>query len=221
MPLKESTLAPSPSVPERDNDPRLLVVQPAVMESADHVFGNLFQRLYHAVDRMRGFDAASAEEFGQSTRQLEDCVQLLMDYVSPYEPALQEIEVREVVTSLVQQLTERTGSEVAVNGDGDSDGRLLVDAGRLSRAFRLLAGQLPGDLAPPARIGLSVHVDEKDALVEVALEVADLAETRRSSASELQWAVAERLFDIHGGALREQPASSGELHWKLVLPLGS
>jgi hypothetical protein len=221
MSLKESAPVAPEAVHGSKDDGRLLVIEPTVMESADHVFGNLFQRLYHAVERMRGFDEASAKEFGDSTRQLEDCVQLLMDYVSPYEPSLQEIAAHEVVASFVQQLSEMTGAEVTVSGDGDSNGRLLVDAGRLSRAFRLLSRQLSADLADATRIALSVNVHEQAAVLEMAFQVAGPSGARRSSASELQWAVAERLFDIHGGALREQVASSGELHWKLVLPLHS
>src|SRR5437016_5104574 len=43
----------------------------------------------------------------------------------------------------------------------------------------------------------------------------------RSAASELPWAVAEKLLETHGGVLHATPAASGEVTWEIVLPLQS
>jgi hypothetical protein len=41
----------------------------------------------------------------------------------------------------------------------------------------------------------------------------------RSSESDMQWSVAEKLLEINGGSLQQQLRASGEVSWEIALPL--
>jgi hypothetical protein len=45
--------------------------------------------------------------------------------------------------------------------------------------------------------------------------------SRRSLATEMQWTVAEKVLERHGGALTQGSAVPGEVLWEIVLPLQS
>ena len=66
------------SVPDADDD-RIVVVRPQVIDNVGHVLGNMFQRIYHLVERTREHDLVTAADLESSTRRLEDFLQLLMD----------------------------------------------------------------------------------------------------------------------------------------------
>lgn len=203
---------------EAGEDGQIVVVRPQVVENIGHVLGNLFQRIYHLVERSRETDAVTAADLESSTRRLEDFLQLVMDYVSPLALSYQEVSGTDVVQSLARQLSETVGCPVRVDARMPVEVRLFVDAGRLARAFALLATQIPPardaglDLKAAARVGgrsLSIT-----AVIPARLMVP------RTSEAEMQWAVAEKLLEIQGGAL-QQTAALGEMQWVITLPLQS
>ena len=71
-----------PQARDADDD-RIVVVRPQVIDNVGHVLGNMFQRIYHLVERTRENDLVTAADLESSTRRLENFLQLLMDYVSP------------------------------------------------------------------------------------------------------------------------------------------
>lgn len=199
------------------DDGQLVVVRPEVVETAGHVLGNLFQRIYHSIDQVRGGDTALAQDLTATSRQLEECLQLLLDYVAPLPPALQTVPARDIVQSLVRHLEDALHCSVQLEERLDSGIDLLVDVARLSRAFDLLVGRAEG-LAPSSVVGAAVGAEATSGTLAVTASVQSPGRAAQGSVSELRWAVVEKLFEIHGGSVREEPAS-GDLRWTILLPL--
>lgn len=194
----------------------LVVVRPEVVETADHVLGNLFQRLYHGVERVRRIDAALAQEFSATVLGIEENLQLLLDYIAPFPPATSRIPAIEVVESIVRNLApESEGALVALGAplDGVS---VSVDPGRASRAFSLLTQQLQQESQIDGCT--RVAAARADRLLVVTLRFPAGRVIARSSAGELRWAVAEKLLELHGGALNTTEQDSGEIEWRISLP---
>ena len=199
---------------------RIVLVRPAVVEHVEHVFGNLFQRIYHLADQTREQDTATAELLSGSIRQLEDFLQLVMDYFSPLPLTLQLVPAIEVAQSLAREISDAVGCPVKIDGRHCS-GRLLVDPGRLVRAFALLTAQLgqAGDDQTSLQIRTAVRPSPPALVLSMSLPSHLLS--RRSSATEMQWTVAEKVLESQGGELTQGPIVSGEVSWEIVLPLQS
>lgn len=203
------------------DDGQIVVLQPHVVENAGHVLGNMFQRIYHLVERTHAGDVAMAVDLDSSIRRLEAFLQLLMDYVAPLSLSVQEVLSSDVVQSMAQQVDNAVGQPVTIEGEGPADGRLLVDAGRLARAFGLLRLRLrrqPG-CEEAIRIKIARRTDVASLALTIVIPGGCVLES--SSESEIQWAVAEKLLEIHGGMLEQSPTASGGVLWEIMLPLQS
>jgi hypothetical protein len=209
--------AASPEFMPQD-DGQLVVVRPEVVETAGHVLGNLFQRLYHSIDQVRGGDSALAQDLAATSGQLEECLQLLIDYVAPLPPALQKVPARDIVQSLARHFEDALHCTVQLDERLDSRIDLLVDVARLSRAFDLLVGRAEG-VAPGNVVGAVVDAVTASGTLTVRASLQSHGRLARSSLSDLRWAVVEKLFEIHGGSVREEPGASGDIRWTILLPL--
>lgn len=202
-----------------DDDDRIVVVRPAVVEHIGHVFGNSFQRIYHLTEELRACEAATAEMLSGSIRQLEGFLQLVMDYFSPLPLALQHVPATEVAQSLAREISETVGCPVTIDAR-HLHGQLLVDPGRLVRVFALLAAQLRSNTAAQRRLALTTGDPSSRSLVLGVRIPPDLL-SDPSPTTEMQWTVAEKVLESHGGALRQTAAATGETSWEIVLPLQS
>ena len=194
--------------PEPDDEGQLVVVRPRVVENADHVFGNLFQRLYHGTRRAGDLDAELGAELEDSAARLEEALQLLLDYVAPFPPSLERVMATEIATSLAQRLGASVTSAAAA-----ADLRVAVDPGRMARAFDLMATQLPEGRGV---CGVAVEPGQEDVVLVVAVDAG--VRTAASSIAELRWAVASKLIELHGGALGVAEGADGEGTWRVSLP---
>lgn len=201
-----------------EDDGQLVVVRPQVVETAGHVLGNLFQRIYHSIDQVRAGHVALADDLTATSRQLEECLQLLIDYVAPLPPLLQKVPAGDIVQSLARHLEDTLACAVQVDEGLDPRIELLVDVARLSRAFDLLAGRADG-VAPGNVIEVAVGAVAASGTLAVTTSLQSHGRLANSSLSELRWAVVEKLFEIHGGSVREEADASGEIRWNILLPL--
>jgi hypothetical protein len=199
---------------------RIVLVRPAVVEHVEHVFGNLFQRIYHLAEQTRERDSVTADLLSASIRQLEDLLQLVMDYFSPLPLTLQFVPAIEVVQSLAREISDAVGCSVKIDGRNCS-GRLLVDPGRLVRAFALLTAQLGQAGDGQTSLAIRTGVRPSTRAIVLSMGVPSHLLSRRSPATEMQWTVAEKVLESHGGALSQGPTGSGEVLWEIVLPLQS
>jgi hypothetical protein len=202
------------------DEDRVVLVRPAVVEHVEHVFGNLFQRIYHLAEQAREGDSAKAELLSGGVRQLEDFLQLVMDYFSPLPLTLEFVPAIEVAQSLAREISDAVGCPVKIDGR-DSIGRLLVDPGRLVRAFALLAARLGRGAGDQVPLEIHTAVRPSNQAIVLSMRVPPHLLSRRSPGTEMQWTVAEKVLESHGGALTQGAAVSGEVSWEIVLPLQS
>ncbi len=201
------------------DDGQIVVVRPQVVENVGHVLGNLFQRIYHLIERARETDALTAEQLEGNTRRLEDFLQLVIDYVSPLSLSLRRVPGAEIAQSLARQLSDTTGGSVNIEVKLPSDGQLLVDPGRIARSFGLLASQFQEGAREGRTIALSAAARPTGRWFVLTVAIPSGCVGARSSESEMQWAVAEKLLEIHGGSVQQKSTGSGEVLWEIVLPL--
>lgn len=191
----------------------LVVVSPEVVETADHVLGNLFQRLYHGIERVRRVDTDVAATLAEATSQVEEALQLVLDYITAGEPRTTRIPAPEWVESVVRNLAP-SAVPMLVALVAPLDGASVVcDLARISRATELLRVQLTESLE-----GVRVTTATRDRMVHVSLRFPPGGERPHSSLGELRWSVAQRLVEMHGGALARQPGAAGECEWTISLP---
>jgi hypothetical protein len=199
-------------------DAQLVLIRPQVVDTIGHVLGNLFQRIYHLVERVGQGSDGSGSDLDATVRRLEDFLQLVMDYVSPQTLNLQYVAAAEVAQSLARQLSDRIGAAVRVDGRV-LEGRLLVDPGRLARSFGLLALQAHPAVAEGDVIGLKAVARPGARWMVVNVSIPHCFVLSRTSEAEMQWSVAEKLLDIHGGALQHKCGPAGDVTWEISLPL--
>lgn len=198
---------------------QIVVIRPDVVDTVGHVLGNLFQRIYHLVDRTSGAAPAEAGDLHRNVHRLEDFLQLVMDYISPVPLALAYVPATEVAQSLARQLSDTVGCAVRVDARVAVDGRLLVDPGRLARGFRLLARQLEASAGSGVTIDLKVAGRAAGRTLSLKARVPRQLQAQRGSDAEMEWAVAERLVEMHGGGVRRDALPNGDLTWEISLPL--
>jgi hypothetical protein len=203
------------------DDGQIVVIRPQVVENVGHVLGNMFQRIYHLVERTRESDVVTAADLESSTRRLEGFLQLFMDYVSPLPLSLQYVSATDVAQSLARQLGDALSCAVKIDAKVPLDGRLLVDAGRLVRAFGLLRLQVRSEAGRSDAIQIKATARTGGRSLTLVAVLPGSYVSGRSSESEIQWSVAEKLLEIHGGALQQSSTASGEVLWQIMLPLQS
>jgi hypothetical protein len=111
------------------------------------------------------------------------------------------------------------GYAVKVCAKLPEEGRLLVDPGRLARAFSLLTSRLRDAEGDASRGPVRIVGENNGRFMHLTVVLPAALVAPESSASEVQWAVAEKLLETHGGSLRSPVTSSGEVLWEIALPL--
>lgn len=216
IPVAES-VASADDVKVHD-DGQLVVVLPEVLETAGHVLGNLFQRIYHSIEQVRDTGSALADDLTATSQQLEECLQLLIDYVAPLPPALQKVPANDIAQSLARHLEDALARPVTVSGRLSPGIDVMVDVARVSRAFDLLAGRAKG-AAPGSIAAAGLAAVAAVGALSLSVSLQAHSPLARDSLSDLRWAVAEKLFEIHGGSVREERGDSGDTQWNILLPL--
>jgi len=202
-------------------DGQMVVVRPEVLDTVGHVLGNVFQRMYHLVDRVGEADPLTAEELRGTTGRLEGFLRLLLDYISPSVPSLQFVTFADVAQSFARRLSEAFGGRVRVHVNAPPGGQVLIDPAGLARAFELLASLLQGRPAADATQGISVNLQSGPRWLRLGVSLLDGMLAAPSSDSEMRWAVSEKLIETQGGTLVQQTGPSGEPRWEITLPLQS
>lgn len=225
MATRTSELAESHSLPgdaapgDAERAGQIVVIRPDVVDTVGHVLGNLFQRIYFLIDRAEAAVPAEAGDLHRNVHRLEDFLQLVMDYISPVPLVLEYVLATEVAQSLARQLSDTVGCGVRVDAKVAVDGRLLVDPGRLARAFRLLARQLEADAGHGVTVDLKAAGRAAGRTLSLKTCVPRQLKAQRASDAEMEWAVAERLVEMHGGGVQRHDLANGDVTWEISLPL--
>lgn len=187
----------------------LIAVRPDVIAEAEHAFGNLLHRLHYTAQKLKSHGAEEAAVLEETVITLEDLLKLLLEYTSPLTVELRRVSAATVLRSIAGAMRCGQPSLASLVGAG----QLMVDPGRLSQAFQLMARCLPG--GEEAR-HLDAVVETRGHEAWLALQVAtggSLAAT--TGCCVVAWALAQKLVDAQGGVLCGGP---GDNPWTLQLP---
>jgi hypothetical protein len=201
-------------------------IDQAVVHDLSHELGNYFHKLYYWTDCIRsgasdlGPDTSPVDALDETMHRLQGFLNLALEYFQPVQLGLVSMPVTDVARALESVLRgENATGQVAVRcAERVRDVRIRIDPSRLSTGLRIVARLLAG---ADATLDASVDVADEDgaqlAIVVSASGTPDAAARRAQRVVE--WAVAGRMLELHGGQLATNEERSGSTSCVLTLPL--
>jgi len=178
----------------------LVAIHPEVLRDAEHTLGNLFQRIYHATRLNRESLGVQGERLTSAVEDLEGVVELVFDYVTPVELELRPTPLQRVAESFAAEIRSSSKAEVVVGECTPVS--VLVDSRRLRRCFQLVGRACETDWAAAQRVSIDIRRDTEAEQAEIFVSYPRVTGNNSSRSDSLLWAVAGRLIELHGGALR-------------------
>ncbi len=213
---EERRVANSPEGDPHVSDERLLA-------EVRHELGNFFHKLYYWVEFMkegavRGVDSTASEMLERTISDFESFLEVTLDYFSPVRLNLLRLPVRQLLESLrgVAGCDPKAHAEPAIQGAEIDDAAILVDPGHISKAFAITVAGMRGQCADPARLEVSVRAAQREGFpgFEVAISANHANPSPallRPPSAGVQWAVARKLFEMHGGEMVEEKEGRGQV----------
>ncbi|HEV7733116.1 MAG TPA: hypothetical protein VGR62_13180 [Candidatus Binatia bacterium] len=207
------------------------VVQEKVISEISHELGNFFHKLYYWSEYFQekrtghSADATATQMLERTIRNLEDFLKVSLDFFRPLKLSPMRMPVPDFVAGILGQLrAQLNGSPVTVTDPGGWDGLTIqIDPSRLPPVFLIALRRLMehGTAGSSIRITLvDCHTAEGRG-IEVEFRLYDpnvSASLFQTAAAGIEWALAERVVALHGGAIRECPAGEGERVLAIFLP---
>lgn len=200
------------------------------MHDLSHELGNYFHKLFYWTDCIR--TGVTDAEAGQSpTDALDDALHRLQSFLNQalvyFEPAvpnripMQGTDVAKAFEALLR--TENPGAAVdIVCSPTVADATLQVDTARLSTGFRTIAHLLASGAGTEFRLEADVVAPgTKKARLQIALSATggSAEAAARRAQRVVEWAVAARMLELHGGELEINEQRPGPVRCVLTLPL--
>jgi signal transduction histidine kinase len=208
-----------------------LAVQERVLAEVGHELGNFFHKLYYWADYLQerraghGGDTTATQMLGRTVHNLEEFLRLTLDFFRPITLTPMSLPVSELVAGVLAQLrAQADGISLTVTDPGSWEGRsIVVDPVRLPPVFLLAMRRLAEQAPPESRLRVSLAEVEQGgrAGIEVAFGLTTpgcATSLFQTAAAGIEWAVAERVVALHGGALTEQDAGQDERSIVIFLP---
>jgi hypothetical protein len=196
--------------------PTSAAIQDKVIADMLHDLGNFFHKLYYWTDYVRsgepnrGSDATAGEMLEASLRQLQDYLKVAFDYFAPVALRPTRMAADDVCTSFVGTLTGRLGGYAVEVSKADTlpIGEIELDPGRISQALEVVVRQLGCQVGDDSRFHVSATVTTEHGRegLEIRVVIERPAEEGaffRTAESTVEWALAEKLFQLHGGILAD------------------
>jgi len=205
---------------------RLMRIDEAVVHDLSHELGNYFHKLYYWTECIRsgatdlGPDVSPADALDETMHRLQSFLNLALEYFQPAQLAPVAMPVGDVARALESVLrSENPDAQVTVRCAARvSDAEVRIDPPRLSSGMRIVARLLGGaDTAIEASVDAAGSKDEQLEIVVSASGRPDAAARRAQRVVE--WAVAGRMLELHGGKLATNEERSGSTTCILTLPL--
>jgi hypothetical protein len=121
---------------------------------------------------------------------------------------------------------ENEGVRVEVSAQGTEDARLMIDPTRFSAALRLIAHQLrgaagagTGALGWQAKLRRVESRDTEHVEIEIVAPSSLGEAVPRRGIQMVEWAVAGRMVEMHGGVLSAREQRLGTAGCSLTIPL--
>jgi hypothetical protein len=209
------------------------VIGDRVVADVRHEIGNYFHKLYYWADFLgesrsgRTGDVTATQLLEDTIRGLEDLVRVTLEYVRPLASTPIRMGAREVADGILRQLEIGLGGRALTVEDGAAlEGRaIVVDPGRLSQLLGAIVRRLAQttDAARPLAVQLAIAPQAAGEALAVRIRGTcgdGPAGTVHSTIAEVEWATAENVARITGGALTLQEAD-GMQTLELALPFRS
>lgn len=205
--------------------------QERVLADMSHELGNLFHRLYYWAEYLRddrsttNGDGTATEMLERTIKHLEGFLQVALQYFAPMEVSPLRVKAGELLSSLISQLTTRMcdarveveRSDVAVVSE------VLVDPARMSQALEIAVRRVAHYVGEGSRLSAVIDCVTYGHRPSVELRIAITHPTEdspffRSAEAGLEWALMEKLMQLHGGGLQEHTAEGEECGFSLFIP---
>ena len=205
-----------------------------VLAEIAHELGNFFHKLYYWSDYLkekparRTADSTAAQMLERTIRNLEDFLKISLDYFHPTQMTFTRMAVGELVEGLLFQVrSQLNGTQVTVSDAGtwkDVEADVMVDPSHLSYAFEIAVRQLTKQIGSESTVAIEIGrgARREGAGLEVEFHLRQPNEASplfRTAEAGLEWAVAQKFVNLHGGELLERSQVPGEKELVLFLPL--
>ena len=208
------------------------LVQEKVLAEITHELGNFFHKLYYWSDYLKEkparqpADSTAAQMLESTIRNLEGFLKMSLDYFHPTQLSFTRMRAADLLEGLLfQARAHLNGTPVGVSGQGAwNDAEVLVDPGHLSRAFEVAARHLTKEVGAESAVEIRVararHHDRPGLEVEFQVERPNEASPLfRTAEAGVEWAVAQKVVALHGGALEEITAGPAGKRIVVFLPV--
>ena len=211
----------------------LVVVQERVLAEITHELGNFFHKLYYWSDYIksdtegaRKADSTAGHMLERTITNLEDFLKVTLEYFYPIKLNFTKVTLGELLDGFMTHLgAHLNGNEVRVFRDEISEpGTILVDPARISQAFRIALHQVHEDLKSGGALNVRVGKGHRRDFpgLEMRLEVEPKVPPSpllRTAEAGVEWAVARKLIEMHGGEIVERYDQNGPKVVLIFLPL--
>lgn len=208
----------------------LLRIDEAVVHDLSHELGNYFHKLFYWTDCIRS--GVSDTEAGKSpTDALDETLHRLQAFLSQaltyFEPAVAHVipmtgtDVAKAFEALLRGENPAAGIELECS-PAVAEAALQVDTARLSTGFRTIAHLLGAGAVTVLRLEADVIAsDAKNRGLRITLTATggSAEAAARRAQRVVEWAVAARMLELHGGQLYTHEERPGSARCVLTLPL--
>jgi hypothetical protein len=204
--------------------------QERVLAEMSHELGNFFHKLYYWSEHLRSSgtgghaDGTGAEMLERTIRNLQDFLKIALEYFAPVQLNPIRMTAADVLSGFIRQLSARFSETPLqiIGRDGLGQADVLIDPGRISQAFELVVRQIAQQLGEASRLtlGLGSVTSDGRSGVEVRIAVEQPAGESplfRTAQADVEWALAEKLFELHGGGLYRHADGADERGWVIFL----
>jgi signal transduction histidine kinase len=211
----------------------LVVVQERVLADISHELGNFFHKLYYWSDFIKTdaetskkADSTAGHMLERTIANLEEFLKVALEYFHPITLNFTKVPVGELLDGFMVHLKSHlNGNAVEVRRDEiDPPATILVDPTRISQAFRIALHHVHEDLklggALTVTLGTATRRDFDG--LEMRLDVEPKAPASplfRGAEVGVEWAVAQKLIELHGGEIVERYETNGRKVVMIFLPL--
>jgi signal transduction histidine kinase len=218
---------------ERHDQGSLVLVQERVLAEIAHEIGNFFHKLYYWSDYIksdtegaRKADSTAGHMLERTISNLEDFLKVALEYFNPIKLSFTKISVGELLDGFMMHLgSHLNGNDVRVWRDEIGEpATILVDPARISQAFRIALHKVHEDLKAGGALTVALGTGSRREFpgLEMRLEVepkAPRSALSRTAEAGVEWAVAQKLIEMHGGEILEEYDANGRKVIDIFLPL--
>ena len=218
---------------ERSEHGSLVVVQERVLAEISHELGNFFHKLYYWSDFIKSdsetakkADSTAGHMLERTIANLEEFLKVALEYFHPITLNFTKVPVSELLDGFMVHLASHlNGNAVEVRRDEiHSPATILVDPTRISQAFRIALHHVHEDLKLGGALTVTLGTARRrdfDGL-EMRLDVEPKVPASplfRGAEAGVEWAVAQKLIELHGGEIVERYETNGRKVVMIFLPL--